>query len=638
MALQNNVNHKNMIVMWKYLRGFARERGLSDDDVDIFAMLRLPYPSGYGSALQYYTDPKQWSPLGLYVSCYLKAKEITGDPDFFRNCGRSAARYKSFENWYIIARTLSGPVPAINYLPEVIPDWNDTKIFELVRPARFSMIDQKVKATLKYTFHPEIDPCDDFCSDPHILGLLEAIPQNWPGSLLRPWQPLPFAELEQPLVQYDPIKLFGGRFFKHLNLDPVFQDDQLHLRDPATGLMTEVGRKMVLVSETVDGKEVFLGDYRPLAQEPDPDDVIGVLIEKDLSYMGEPICQKGVVMNAPYFLIHYSCEENPLVRQLWNLRSFFMGNRQLMKELFAANEALRVQVDEGKQKTARIEELYRNLETHYINERRRERIMTGGFAHEVRNKLTASQYQAQNVMDYEDGRSAMEFARRQATELLKAIQKCEREHGLPRDVVAREMVPLIKDQVKAIDFITERLDSIGTGIEHGLEVTRRIRAYSRMQDQKREDDEVDLMAVLNQYATDYETRIKDEGIAYRLASELESAPMPGGSGQLDTIFRNLVLNALDAVADSHPKEVTVALSRHTGDGPGPYRISVSDTGPGIPADKIEEVFDPFYSTKPTTGTGLGLSEARRMVELYGGEISVESTPGKGAAFTVLLPR
>jgi len=625
-----------MIVMWKYLRGYARERGLSDDDVDIFSMLRLPYPSGYGSALQYYTDPKQWSPLDLYVACYLKAKEITGDPNFFRNCGRSAAKYKSLENWHVIARTVSGPVAAINYLPEVIPDWNDTKIFELVKPARFSMIDQKVKATLKYTFHPEIDPCDDYCSDPHILGLLEAIPQNWPGSLLRPWQPLPFAELEQPLVQYDPIKLFSGRFFKHLNLDPVFQEDRLHLRDPATGQMTEVGSKVVLVSETMDEKEVFLGDYRPLTQESDPDDVIGVLIEKDLSYMGEPICQKGVIMQAPCFLIQYTCEENPLVRQIWNLRSLFLGNRQLMRELFAANEALRSQVDESKQKTARIEELYRNLERQYINERRRERIMTGGFAHEVRNKLTASQYQVQNVMGYEEGRTAMECARLRATELLKAIQRCEREHGLPRDVVAREMVPLIKNQVKAIDFIAERLDSISTGIEHGLEVTRRIRAYSKMQEQKREDDEVDLVTVLNQYGTDYETRLKDEGIQYSLVTDVESALMLGGSGQLDTIFRNLVLNALDAVADSSPKEVTVGLSVSQGN--GPYRITVSDTGPGIPADKMEEVFDPFYSTKPSTGTGLGLSEARRMVELYGGEISVESTPGKGVAFTVLLPR
>jgi len=637
MPLQNNVNHKNMIVMWKYLRGFARERGLSEADVDIFSLLRLPYPPKYASALEYYTDPKEWSPLDLYVDCYLKAKEITGDPDFFRNCGRSAAKYKSFENWHVIARTLSGPVAAVNYLPQVIPDWNDTKIFELVTPARFSMIDQKVRATIKYTFHPHIDPCDDYCSDPHILGLLEAIPQNWPRSLLQPWQPLPFAELEQPLVQYDPIKLFNGRFFKHLNLEPAFHDNRLYLRHPATGAMTEVGRKVVLVPEATDGNEVFLGDHRPLAQEPQPGDVVGVLIEKDLSYMGEPICQKGVIMQAPYFLIRYSCEENPLVRHLWNLRSLFMGNRQLMKELFAANDALRIQVDEGKQKAARIEELYRNLEAQYINERRRERIMTGGFAHEVRNKLTASQYQVENILAYENGRTAMESARLQAAQLLKALQTCERDHGLPRDVVARDIIPPLKEQAKAIEFIAERLDAIRTGIENGLEVTRRIRAYSKMQDQKREDDRVDLVTVLNQYGSDYETRLKDEGIAYSLTKDIESAPIRGGSGQLDTIFRNLVLNALDAVSENGPGKVTVTLTGSK-DGGGPYRITVSDTGPGIPAEKVEEIFDPFYSTKPTTGTGLGLSEARRMVELYGGEISVDSTPGKGATFTVLLPQ
>lgn len=53
---------------------------------------------------------------------------------------------------------------------------------------------------------------------------------------------------------------------------------------------------------------------------------------------------------------------------------------------------------------------------------------------------------------------------------------------------------------------------------------------------------------------------------------------------------------------------------------------------------MEEIFDPFHFTRPGTIMGLGLSEARCMVELFGGEISVDSTPGKGAVFTVVLPK
>ena len=81
----NNVNHKNMIVMWNFLRGFAEREGLNEGDVNIFEMLSLPFPKKYSNALKYYTDPSQWSPLEVYVKCYLKTKEVTGDPNTFRN-------------------------------------------------------------------------------------------------------------------------------------------------------------------------------------------------------------------------------------------------------------------------------------------------------------------------------------------------------------------------------------------------------------------------------------------------------------------------------------------------------------------------------------------------------------------------
>jgi hypothetical protein len=91
----NNVNHKNMIVMWHFLKGYAQENGLKEDDVNIFGMLNLPFPEKYQNALRYYTDPTQWSPLEIYVQCYLKTKEVTGDPNVFRNCGRSSAKYNN---------------------------------------------------------------------------------------------------------------------------------------------------------------------------------------------------------------------------------------------------------------------------------------------------------------------------------------------------------------------------------------------------------------------------------------------------------------------------------------------------------------------------------------------------------------
>ena len=67
-------------------------------------------------------------------------------------------------------------------------------------------------------------------------------------------------------------------------------------------------------------------------------------------------------------------------------------------------------------------------------------------------------------------------------------------------------------------------------------------------------------------------------------------------------------------------------------------IVVGDTGVGIEPEHINKIFDPFYSTKsPGKGTGLGLSVCHRIIESFGGIITVQSVPGEGTTFTILLP-
>ena len=71
---------------------------------------------------------------------------------------------------------------------------------------------------------------------------------------------------------------------------------------------------------------------------------------------------------------------------------------------------------------------------------------------------------------------------------------------------------------------------------------------------------------------------------------------------------------------------------------GRVRIDVADTGSGIPAAILERIFEPYFTTKPEgVGTGLGLNVARDIARAHGGEITVASTPGEGATFTVRLP-
>ncbi|MGE0484016.1 MAG: ATP-binding protein [Gammaproteobacteria bacterium] len=104
------------------------------------------------------------------------------------------------------------------------------------------------------------------------------------------------------------------------------------------------------------------------------------------------------------------------------------------------------------------------------------------------------------------------------------------------------------------------------------------------------------------------------------------------AGKLGQVFTNLFVNASHAIGE----QGRIAIStRREGDG---VRIVVRDNGHGIPADKVKEIFNPFFTTKPVgQGTGLGLSVSYGIIQEHGGTIEVDSEIGVGTAFTITLP-
>lgn len=114
------------------------------------------------------------------------------------------------------------------------------------------------------------------------------------------------------------------------------------------------------------------------------------------------------------------------------------------------------------------------------------------------------------------------------------------------------------------------------------------------------------------------------------------APVEGDENRLQQILHNLVGNA---VKFTERGEITVFAREHN----GMVEISVTDTGIGIPADKLESIFQSFEQVDASTsreygGTGLGLAITKQLVELHGGKIWVESEIGKGSTFTFMLPK
>ncbi|HEY0255048.1 MAG TPA: ATP-binding protein, partial [Kofleriaceae bacterium] len=109
----------------------------------------------------------------------------------------------------------------------------------------------------------------------------------------------------------------------------------------------------------------------------------------------------------------------------------------------------------------------------------------------------------------------------------------------------------------------------------------------------------------------------------------------GHAGQINQVFMNLLTNAAQALSGRERSEITIQ-TRGEGDA---VEVRIGDNGPGIPAEVLPRIWDPFFTTKDVgEGTGLGLSIVHELVERHGGSIEVDTKLGEGTTFVVKLPR
>jgi signal transduction histidine kinase len=134
----------------------------------------------------------------------------------------------------------------------------------------------------------------------------------------------------------------------------------------------------------------------------------------------------------------------------------------------------------------------------------------------------------------------------------------------------------------------------------------------------------------------YEPRCRAAGI--RMESRLDPSPaLVLRKGEIMQVISNLISNAI--YATSPEGRISIAVKPSTAPDPG-VELSVEDTGIGIPPGQLPHIFDAFYTTRGTIGTGIGLFVSRQFIESHGGRIDVQSQtgpPSHGTTFTIFLP-
>ncbi len=142
---------------------------------------------------------------------------------------------------------------------------------------------------------------------------------------------------------------------------------------------------------------------------------------------------------------------------------------------------------------------------------------------------------------------------------------------------------------------------------------------------------VNLPDLIADVATSVRVEAERSSVSMRVECSAGVHAINADPGMLRQAVLNLALNACQAMPNGGSLRIACRTSRHL------VEVDVEDTGVGIPPDDLSRIFDLYFTTKEK-GSGIGLSMVYRIVQLHGGEVEVQSTPGRGTRFRLIFPQ
>jgi signal transduction histidine kinase len=241
--------------------------------------------------------------------------------------------------------------------------------------------------------------------------------------------------------------------------------------------------------------------------------------------------------------------------------------------------------------------------------------LTAGIAHEVKNPLNAMMIHLELLRTKIRGTLAVAMQPEPVAAAGGMLGLGPgRASPLPAPVQgALEHVSIIEGEIRRLD-----------------EVVQGFLKFTRPEDLRLQP--VKIGALIDEILPVIETEANKHGVRVMIEAPGSVPAVNGDAAMLRQVFLNLAINACQAMSSGGSLRVAAAPASR-----GRVEIRVEDTGVGIPPEHLSRIFDLYFTTKER-GTGIGLSMVYRIIQMHDGEIEVQSTPGRGTTFRVLLPR
>ena len=192
-----------------------------------------------------------------------------------------------------------------------------------------------------------------------------------------------------------------------------------------------------------------------------------------------------------------------------------------------------------------------------------------------------------------------------------------------------------KERFEHTDQELELLSEVKDNVNRIADIIKRVLDLSKLQAVHK--NMTDINRLIEGNIKLWQTNISKSKIKLKLSLDKGLPQILGDAIQLQQVFNNLILNAIEAMNKGGILRITTSKGvSSVVRGREVVVIEVGDTGPGINPEDMENIFNPFFTTK-TMGTGLGLAISHKIVERHGGIISIESKPNEGTTFSVELP-